>query len=72
MTGKEAVKLSGRSETWLRNHECSWCGQTLWRALVYGCGAIYEKCDPAKKNFGPEARHSRMSGVSSRAIQEKP
>ena len=56
LTGKEAVKLSGRSETWLRTHECAWCGQTLWRALTSGCGAIYEACEPEKKNFGPDAK----------------
>jgi hypothetical protein len=52
MTGKEAVALSGRSKTWLRNHECAWCGQTLWHALTSSCGAIYERCDPTQKNFG--------------------
>jgi hypothetical protein len=51
MTGKQAKELSGRSETWLRNHACVWCGQTLWRALTRDCGAIYERCDPSKKNF---------------------
>jgi hypothetical protein len=51
MTPKEAIELSGRSESWLRNHECAWCGQTLWRALTVGCGAIFERCDPAKKDF---------------------
>lgn len=53
MTGREAIKLTGRSETWLRNHGCAWCGQSLWRALVSGrCGAIYVRCDPTKKDFG--------------------
>ena len=56
MTPAEAKKLTGRSETWLRNHECAWCGQTLWLALRQRCGAIYEKCDPSKKDFGPEAK----------------
>jgi hypothetical protein len=51
MTGKEAVALSGRSESWLRRHSCVLCEQTLWRALRYGCGAIYERCDLAKKDF---------------------
>lgn len=52
MKGSDAIKLTGRSETWLRNHTCAWCGQTLWRALVSaGCGAIYERCDPTKKDF---------------------
>lgn len=56
MKGSEAVKLSGRSETWLRNHECAWCGATLWMALTSGCRAIYEKCDPAQKDFSPAAK----------------
>lgn len=43
---------TARSETWLRNHGCAWCGQTLWHALRNGCGAIGEKCNPAKKDFG--------------------
>lgn len=56
LNAKEAIALSGRSETWLRRHVCALCGQTLWRALRYGCGAIYEKCDPKQKNFGPDGR----------------
>jgi hypothetical protein len=56
MTGKEARTLSGRSESWLRRHECAWCGQTLWHALMNGCGAIFDRCDPTKKNFGPDAK----------------
>jgi hypothetical protein len=55
MTPKEALALSGRSETWLRNHQCNWCGATLWMALRSGCRAMGEKCDPSKKNFGPDA-----------------
>lgn len=56
MTGAEAIKIAGRSESWLRTHECAWCGQTLWRALRYGCGAIYGRCDPAEKDYGPDAK----------------
>jgi len=56
MTSKEAREVSGRTESWLRNHECAWCGQTLLRALMHGCGAIYEKCEPAKKDFFDAAR----------------
>jgi hypothetical protein len=52
MTGADAVKLSGRSESWLKRHTCAWCDQTLWRTLRSGCAAMYEKCDPAKKDFG--------------------
>lgn len=59
---KDAEKLAGRSARWLRGRECSWCGQTLLRALQYGCGAIYEpRCDPTKKNFGPDAMERRRA-----------
>jgi hypothetical protein len=56
MLGAEAVKLSGRSESWLRTHECALCGQTLWRALVGNCGAIYQRCEPSNKDFSDTAR----------------
>ncbi len=56
MTGKEAKALSGRSESWLRRHSCWLCEQTLWRALTSGCGAIYQRCDPSKKDFSPNGR----------------
>jgi hypothetical protein len=56
MTGKEATAASGRSESWLRRHECAWCGQTLWRALRSGCGAIGERCDPSAKDFSDAAK----------------
>lgn len=52
-TDTEAVKISGRSESWLKRHTCAWCDQTLWHVLRYGCAAMNEKCDPAKKNFSP-------------------
>jgi hypothetical protein len=55
-TDTEALKISGRSESWLRRHTCAWCDQTLWRALRYGCGAMYERCDPTKKDFSAAAR----------------
>jgi hypothetical protein len=51
MTRAEALKLSGRSETWLRRHECVWCSQTLWRALRFGCGAMFNRCRPEEKDF---------------------
>ena len=59
MTRAEAIEISGRSESWLRRHVCAFCDQSLWYSLRYGCGAIYEKCDPAKKNFGPSGRSSQ-------------
>lgn len=55
MTRTEALKISGRSEGWLRTRECSWCGQDLYRALRFGCVATGEKCDPTKKNFSDSA-----------------
>lgn len=61
MTHDEALKISGRSEGWLRTRECSWCGQDLYRALRNGCPSVFEKCDPAKKNFGPSAHKRRRT-----------
>lgn len=58
MTRAQAVEISGRSESWLKTHTCAWCDQILWRALRYGCGAIYEKCDPTKKDFSPAGKTS--------------
>lgn len=51
LTAKEAEKLSGRSITWLRTHECMWCGQSALNALRYGCSAIYDNCEPRKRSF---------------------
>lgn len=56
MRPQDILTLTHRSETWLRNHECAWCGQTLWRALRYGCGAIYDKCNPRDKDFSENAK----------------
>ena len=54
MTVKEAVKLTGKSEYWLRNHSCPWCDQTALNAVRYGCGSIYgEKCNPMDR-FKPK------------------
>ena len=53
-TDTEATTISGRSKSWLQRHTCAWCDQTLWRTLRYGCAAMYEKCDPTKKDFAPE------------------
>jgi hypothetical protein len=49
MTVTEAVKLTAKSESWLRRHCCAWCGQTALLALTGGCGAIYERCDPIER-----------------------
>lgn len=77
MTRAEALKLSGRGERWLRTRECAWCGQDLYRALRFGCAAFGEKCDPAKKNFGPDAmeRHRTTAASDSSltaTVEEKP
>jgi hypothetical protein len=53
MTSKEAAELSGKSISWLKQHECTWCDQTVLYALKYGCGAIWEKCDPVKRFISP-------------------
>jgi len=56
-----ADNLTGRSKSWLQRHTCAWCGQTLWRALRDGCGAIYEQCDPTKKDFSPAGKRRPMN-----------
>lgn len=66
MTGRrctdlEAAQISGRSKSWLQRHTCAWCDQTLWRVLRYGCAAMYEKCDPTKKDFSAAGRMSSPS-----------
>lgn len=33
MTAKQAAELTGWSVSWLKRHECAWCGQTLLQAL---------------------------------------
>jgi predicted DNA-binding transcriptional regulator AlpA len=60
MTIAQAVKLSGRSESWLRRHDCSWCQQTLLNALRHGCGSIYEQCEPSEKDFSDAANVPRI------------
>lgn len=67
MTPAEAIQASGRSESWLNRHTCAWCNQTLWRALRIGCGAIYEPCDPTKKDFSPIGNLHDPRGVISEA-----
>jgi uncharacterized protein YceK len=62
MTGREAIALSGRSETWLRTHVCAFCDQTLWRALTSGCGAIFDRCDPTQKDFSKAGRLELKNG----------
>ena len=52
MTTKEAVKLTGKSEYWLRNHVCPWCDCTALTAVKHGCMTVYPqdgKCDPMKR-----------------------
>lgn len=62
MSPAEAKRISGRSESWLRNHQCAWCGQTLWLALRNGCGAIFDRCEPAEKDFSAGGRTSADLG----------
>jgi hypothetical protein len=62
MTADEAVAFSGRSKSWLKTHVCALCEQTLWYALRYGCGSMYEKCDPTKKDFSPAGRAGAAGG----------
>ena len=57
ITAKEAQEITGWSPSWLRRHECTWCGQDLLRAIQYGCCANSygpgpignEDCQPATK-----------------------
>lgn len=53
MTAKEAATHAGCSVSTLKRYQCAWCEQPLYNALTGGCGAIYEKCDPADKPFYP-------------------
>lgn len=46
---KATCEKTGKSEYWLRTHECPWCGQTALNAVRYGCGSIFEKCNPMDK-----------------------
>jgi hypothetical protein len=62
MTAKEAAKLSHRSITWLRTHECGWCDRSCLNALRYGCGAIWEKCDPKTKDYTARAATTERDG----------
>ena len=53
MTVREAAEFAGCSVSTLKRYECGWCGQSDLNALRYGCGAIYEKCDPKKDKTWP-------------------
>lgn len=47
MTVAQAVKATGRSETWLRTHSCAWCDQTALGAIRGDCSAVESpKCTP--------------------------
>lgn len=48
LTTADAVKMTGRSASFLRRNECAWCGQTLLRQALGNCNAFYERCDPKK------------------------
>ena len=52
----EAIAVSGRSKSWLERHTCAWCDQTLWLTLRHGCAAMYEPCEPSKKDFTSRGR----------------
>jgi len=51
LTVKDVREITGKSEHWLRTRTCQWCDQTALNSLRYGCGAIWEKCDPFEKRF---------------------
>ena len=61
MTVKEAAEFAGCSVSTLKRYECAWCDQPLLNALRYGCGAIYEKCDPKKDKSWPLKKQKRTA-----------
>jgi len=64
MTGAEALKLTGRKKRWLQRNTCAFCDQSLWRTLIYGCSAIYQKCDPTKRDFSDKGALKTAEGNS--------
>ncbi len=45
MTDKKAAAATGWSESWLKSHECGWCGQTVIQSVKGNCGARDMCCD---------------------------
>ncbi len=46
---KECCKITGKTAYWLRNHVCGWCDQTALNSVRFGCGAMWEQCNPMDK-----------------------
>lgn len=58
MKAERALRVSGRSEEWLRSQLCAVCERDLWSALRHGCGravSVEKQCTPAAKNFSDGA-----------------
>ena len=62
MTTREAAQFAGCSESTLRRYECGWCDQSALAMLQYGCGAIWEKCDPLKDRTWPPNKREGGDG----------
>lgn len=62
MSPAKIKELTGRSESWLRDHFCVFCDQHLWATLRHGCAAYGEKCDPTKKDFTDAGRSTLTTG----------
>ena len=59
MTVQEAAAFAGCSVSTLKRYKCSWCDQPCLNMLRYGCGAIWEKCDPKKDKMWPPQKFKR-------------
>lgn len=56
-TRKDACRLTRRGLTWLKAHQCGWCGQNALYAVTYGCGSIYgPRCDTVRRFKAPSER----------------
>jgi hypothetical protein len=62
LTVKEIVKLTGRSETWLRTHVCGWCEQTAINFCRGNCASVYgPRCDAQERIASLKARHAQTT-----------
>lgn len=53
MTAREAARFAGCSVSTLKRYTCGFCGQQALAQLMYGCGAVFDKCDPTKDKQWP-------------------
>lgn len=59
MTAREAAIFAGCSVSTLKRYQCAWCQQSDLNALRYGCGAIWEKCNPKEDKMWPSQKFKR-------------